>query len=218
MWFEQDYFEQYGSHDRGYVSQRENPSFAKRLHELAILGVVGGRLLDIGCAYGFFVAMAEHAGYQCYGVDISLHALSEARKHTQGRLLRLDASRDPLPFPSSSFDVVAYLNTLEHLENYHFSVREALRVLSPGGLVLVFVPLRRRWFTDDTHVNYFTLDSLRFVLERIGFEIVRIGEERGRWSPLFAGLRLLLRADTAFNHVPKGCGSFLACYARKPRC
>ncbi len=211
-----DYFAEYGSAGGCYEQQRDNPTFLKRIRELAALGVTGGNFLDISCAYGFFLALAEESGFQAYGIDISPHALKEARRYTRALLLCLDVSRHPLPFVSNCFDVITYMNTLEHLENYYASLCEALRTLKPGGLVHIYVPVRSRWLTDSTHVNYFTLDSLRFVLKRIGFEIVRIGEERGRWSAIFAASRLALRGNTNFNYVPRGLGSFIACYARKP--
>ena len=214
--YEQDYFEEYGSGSRCYEQQRDNPTFAKRIRELTALGATGGRFLDVGCAYGFFMALAERSGFQGYGIDISRHALQEARHYTQGLLLRLDVSRHPLSFASNCLDVITYMNTLEHLGNYHASLREALRTLKPGGLVHIYVPVHGRWFGDDTHINYFTLDSLRLVLEQIGFEIVKMGEERGRWSRIVAGLRLISKGNTNFNYVPAGLGSFIACYARKP--
>lgn len=216
MPYEQDYFERYGSADRRYEQQRDNPTFAKRIRELTALGVTEGHFLDIGCAYGFFMSLAEKSGFQSYGIDISRHALQEARHYTQGLLLCLNVSCHPLPFADNRFDVITYMNTLEHLGNYHASLREARRTLKPGGLLHIYVPVHGRWFTDDTHINYFTLNSLRFVLERIGFEIVKMGEERGRWSRIFAGLRLIFKGNTNFNYVPAGRGSFIACYARKP--
>jgi SAM-dependent methyltransferase len=216
MSFEQAYFEEYSSAGRCYEQQRDNPTFAKRIRELAALGVKGGRFLDIGCAFGFFMALAEKSGFRTYGIDISRYALQEARRYTEGFLLCLDVSHDPLPFASNCFDAITYMNTLEHLENYHTSLREALRTLRPGGFVHIFVPVRGRWLTDHTHINYFTLDSLCLVLKRIGFEIVKIGEERGRWSRVFAGLRLIFKGNTDFNYVPARLGSFIACYARKP--
>ncbi len=217
MSFEQDYFGEYGSASGCYEQQRDNPTFAKRLQELGALGVTEGRFLDIGCAYGFFMALAEKSGFQSYGIDISRHALREARRYTQGLLLRLDISRHPLPFASNCFNVITYMNTLEHLENYHASLCEALRTLKLGGLFHIYVPIYGRWLSDDTHINYFTSNSLRFVLERIGFEIVKMGEERGRWSRIFAGLRLIFKGNTNFNYVPERWGSFLACYAQKRR-
>ena len=182
MPYEQDYFAEYGSAGESYDQQRHNPTFGKRIRELAALGITQGRFLDIGCAYGFFVALAEQSGFQGCGIDISPHALQEAQRNSQGLFLCLDVSRHPLPFGNDCFHVITYMNTLEHLESYAASLREALRTLKPGGLVHVYVPVRGRWLTDATHVNYFTLDSLRFVLEHMGFEIARIGEERGRWS------------------------------------
>ena len=216
MPFGQDYFKKYGSVGQDYEQQQDSPTFAKRISELADLGVAGGRLLDVGYAYGFFMALADKSGFRTYGIDISSHALQEARRYTHGLLLYLDVSRCPLPFANNSLDVITYMNTLEHLQNYYASLCESLRVLKPGGVVHIYVPVYGRWCTDGTHINYFTLDSLHFVLERVGFEVIRMGEERGRWSPIFAGLRFIFRGNTNFNYVPTGLGSFIACYARKP--
>ena len=88
--YEKDYFGQYGTTGRSYCAQSENPTFAKRLRELKALGISSGRILDIGCAFGFFLAMAEASGFGVCGVDVSRHALREARRSTRGLLLWLD--------------------------------------------------------------------------------------------------------------------------------
>jgi len=107
------------------------------------------------------------------------------------------------------------LNTLEHIPNYLHVLKEIRKSLSKNGLLLIFVPTGNRWLTDETHINYFTTKSLRFVLEQLGFQIIRIGEEGGKLQIPLGLLRFLLRGNANFNFVLEKTGSFISCYATK---
>ncbi len=208
------YFAEYGG-GTGYEKQRENPTFDKRLKELTFLGYKKGKLLDAGCAFGFFLAKAEKAGFQTFGVDISQFAINKARKNCEAKLFQLDISKEKLPFQSNFFDVVTMFDTLEHLENYSFSLKEVWRVLKKGGVLHIHTPVGERWTQDPTHINYFPAKILKLILEGNKFKILRIGEEGGRFQNLFGVLRLIIKRNTLFNFVPKNTGSFVSCYAKK---
>lgn len=208
------YFAEYGG-GAGYEKQKDNPTFDKRLKELAFLGYEKGRLLDLGCAFGFFLAKAEKAGFQTFGVDISKFAINKAKKNCAAKLYQLDISQNELPFATNFFDVITMFDTLEHLENYSFTLKEAHRVLKKGGVLHIHTPIGERWMVDLTHLNYFPTKILKLVLERFGFKVLRIGEEGGKFQIIFGILRLITRGNTFFNFVPAGTGSFVSCYAQK---
>lgn len=88
-------------------------------------------LLDLGCGGGL---LAPHVtGYRHVGVDLSTSALAIAATHGI-EAVRADVSA--LPFPDDSFDVVAAGEIFEHVDDLEATVREAARVLRPGGTVV----------------------------------------------------------------------------------
>lgn len=199
----------------GYESQADNPTYEKKAKEIIALGYKKGKVLDIGCAYGYFLRQFEMNGFTTYGIDISTHALKEAKKNCLAKLFMVDVSREKIPLDNVSIDVIVEMFLLEHLENYFHCLQETYRVLKKGGLLFIYLPTERRWFNDKTHINLFTLHSLRFILEKLRFRILKLGEEGGQWQIPLGLARLIFQGNTYFNFVPSGTGSFICCYAVK---
>ena len=211
---DEEYFAEYGG-GTGYEKQRDNPTFDKRLKELATLGYRDGKLLDLGCAFGYFLAKAEKTGFTTYGVDISRFAIQKASENCAAKLCQLDISKQKLPFASNFFNAVTMFDTLEHLENYSFALKEVHRVLKKGGVLHIHTPVGERWMGDPTHLNYFPAKILKLILERLEFKILKTGEEGGRFQIPFGIVRLITKGNTFFNFVPTDTGSFVSCYAKK---
>lgn len=92
----------------------------------------GAELLDVGCGGGL---LAPHVhGYRHVGVDLSETALAVAAEHGV-EPVRADVAA--LPFDDERFDVVVAGEILEHVEDPEVVVAEALRVLRPGGTLVI---------------------------------------------------------------------------------
>lgn len=97
-----------------------------------------GRLLDVGCGSGLLVHQALQSGWEATGVEISPLACRRAKEE-----FGLDLFQGELAeacFPEAAFDVVTFVDVLNHLDDPLGQLREVHRVLKPGGLLVVRVP------------------------------------------------------------------------------
>ncbi len=94
----------------------------------------GSLLLDLACGAGLLAPHVAPLGHRHVGLDLSPTALPQARDHGV-RVVRGDVTR--LPFPDAVADVVVAGEVLEHVTDLAGTVREACRVLRPGGTLVV---------------------------------------------------------------------------------
>ena len=160
------------------------------LEELARM-VKGRRLLDVGCATGFFLEAARTRGWDVRGLEASEYASDYARRELHLEVLTASIVSPPEGLPQ--FDVVTLWDTIEHLDRPDLALTNIRRLLDPKG-VLVFSTgdyaslLRRltgkRWrlFGDPTHNFFFDEKTLHRMLLRAGFEVSRVTRRGKRVS------------------------------------
>jgi 2-polyprenyl-6-hydroxyphenyl methylase/3-demethylubiquinone-9 3-methyltransferase len=93
----------------------------------------GAVLVDIGCGAGLLAPHVAGKGYTHVGVDLTASALAQAAAHGV-RAVRGDATA--LPLPDGCADVVSAGELFEHVPDLPAAVREACRVLRPGGVLV----------------------------------------------------------------------------------
>ncbi len=208
------YFKHYGSGKINYQEYKNNPTFNKVAAEIIFLGFKG-KILDIGCAKGYFLEICRKNGFQVFGVDISDYIVKAAKSYLGSKdLYKADLSNDKLPFPNNYFDVVTMIDSLEHIENPQHALREAHRLLKKGGLLCIRLPDFIKCIKEETHVNFYTPLSLKVILQKHRFKLVKMGQEGGILQIPFGLARLLLRGNTLFNYVPFKA-SYISCYSVK---
>ncbi len=149
------------------------------------------RLLDIGCGQGrLLICCAGMPNIQFTGADIRAASLPSARAYGYASVLVVNAAHG-LPFTSDAFDIVVCNHILENLRHPETLVDAAERVLIPGGLLLVGVPICSRWDRlrtkrDDVpqEPRFLTVESLELLLRRFRIEDLRgFTSLAGCWLP-----------------------------------
>jgi len=160
-----------------YVRDKEalQRNFRDRVADLRRLKP-SGRLLEIGCAYGFFLELArEH--WDARGIDVTAEGVAYARD-----VLGLDAIEgDWLAAPEEpeAYDVICMWDVIEHLPNPVRMIEKAGRALKPGGILVMTTgdvgSVMARWRGDrwrlihpPSHLYYFTPATLGRALEAGG--------------------------------------------------
>lgn len=149
--------------------------------------LVGRTLLDLGCGMGTFTIEAAARGAHAIGVDPAPAALRAARavaaaeQADRAQFLRADAAR--LPVHDAAADVVLAADLTEHLDDVTLAriLREAGRVLRPGGQLVLYTPDRQHAFErlrargimkqDPSHIGVRTRAELRSAVETAGFTV-----------------------------------------------
>lgn len=154
-----------------------------------LLGSVGGsrgaHVLEVGCGTGRWLELLQVTGCQIAGLDPSTEMLRRASARLNGDLRT--GSAEALPWEDASFDHVLYINALHHFTQPADALREAYRVLRPGGRILSIGldphPGDHRWYVYEFFPSTLALDLARFPsreqrtrwLEEAGFADLGIG-------------------------------------------
>lgn len=200
------------------------------LHQLVGM-VKGKRVLDLGCGDGLLTcALAGHGAY-AVGIDADRRMLVAA----QSRAARPDSRRafvegrvEYLPFPDGVFDVVVAVTVLCFVSNSSLGVQEAVRVLRPGGRLVIgelgrwnVWAARRRirvWLGSELWkgARFRTAGELRSLLERAGIDVAVV---RGAvyYPPVGWMARILAPADRWFGAVTTIGAAFIGVAGSKNR-
>ena len=136
---------------RGEPSYVWRAGQARRLEMiLASAGeLMRGRVLENGCGVGMYAERLGQYSGEVIGLEYDFARAVEA----QGRAPRIvNAAGENLPFPRESFDLILSHEVLEHVADDRRAVREMVRVLQTGGMLVVFVP--NRGYPFETHGIY----------------------------------------------------------------
>jgi SAM-dependent methyltransferase len=183
-YYTDDYFS--GGHADGYadylgaepVLRRE---FARTV-DLLRRYRAGGRLLELGCAYGFFLLEAAR-DFDVTGIELA----AAAAAHGRGRGLNvLQGYVDEDNFQRAGHvDVIVMLDVIEHLPNPRETLALCQRFLNPGGIVAIttgdfgslaarLAGARWRLMTPPQHLSFFTVPGLRALASDVGLSMVHV--------------------------------------------
>lgn len=142
--------------DTPKAALRGEPSYVWRSGQDRRLGFIrrharldGARILDIGCGIGTYVRAFRRSSEHVVGIDIDEERVREGAATTPNLML---AVSERLPFRDASFDVVLLNEVIEHVADDAWTLREACRVVRPGGHIFIYAP--NRLYPFETHGVY----------------------------------------------------------------
>ncbi len=131
----------------GHPSQIWTRGLERRLELLRRhVDLEGKRILDIGCGVGAFVRRLGEFSSDIVGTDVDRESVRRGGEALPNLALALG---EHMPFKGGSFDVILLHEVLEHVDNDVETLREARRLLAPGGRIVVFCP--NRLYPFETH-------------------------------------------------------------------
>ncbi len=186
--YQEEYWESDRAKDFGYTEYlREKPLYERTYRRRAEIierykrGFTG-RVLDVGCAAGFFLSVMQERGWETTGVEISGKMVEYAREEgglpdvRHGDLLSVD-------LPEQTFDVITFWDVIEHLEDPVAHLARARDLLHRNGLLLIETQnvragfarlLGKKWqhYKHEEHLYHFHPATLAALVEQAGLEIV----------------------------------------------
>lgn len=175
--------------DSSYASLSDNRAkqryvyvnFENKLDQIE--GRVGkrGKLLDIGCSFGFFLDAARKRGWAVEGIDMSAYAVEYA-----GSRLNLPVKNGCITeadFAKQSFDVITMWDVIEHLANPKETLKGVSECLKGDGMLVVSTPdvdsfrarlEGKRWrvWVPPDHLLYFSPRTMGRLCELCNLEII----------------------------------------------
>jgi len=141
----------------------------------------GGNVLDIGCFCGYFLKALSNNKWRCFGVELSKWGCNYIKKNFgleifNGNLFQAN-------YPDKYFDLITMWDVLEHLYNPKETFSEINRILQDNGILCFVVPninslmariFRSKWWSlIQPHVYYFTPHTIKEMLHKTGFRIIK---------------------------------------------
>jgi len=205
-----------------FVSAEESAFAAETYRRLlrTVLARLSGRTnaLDVGASDGTFLQALLDEGFEnVVGIEPAAASAEAAPESVRSRI-RVEPFRRA-SLEGESFDLVTAFQTLEHVSDPAQAVRDAYELLEVGGAILVVVHNRRALLNrlagrrspifDVEHVQLFSLQSIRELLRRAGFEDIRVAGVTNRYplrywfklAPLPAGLKSSLLARLEHSRI-----------------
>lgn len=192
--YDEGYWRSTNPKQRGYADYaRESrlylKTFARRMRLVARHLPPRARILDVGCAAGYFLQVARSAGHDVHGVEMSRAIAGEAVTALGADRVHIGTLDDAIAtkgHADGSFDLVTLWDVVEHVPEPQPLLRTIRRLLKPSGRLLLETQnvssrwarlLGPRWhhYKHDEHLYHFDPRTIRRLLDECGFDVLALG-------------------------------------------
>jgi 2-polyprenyl-3-methyl-5-hydroxy-6-metoxy-1,4-benzoquinol methylase len=216
--YDEGYWKSANPKARGYADYAREAdlylkTFDKRMRLVARHLPPHARVLDVGCAAGYFLRVAQRHGHDVHGVEMSaaiageaVRALGADRVHV-GTLDDAIAAKGHAP---GSFDLVTLWDVVEHVPEPQPLLHTIHGLLKPTGRLLLETQnvgsrwarlLGRRWhhYKHDEHLYHFDPRTIRRLLDDCGFDVLELGS---RYAGKYVSFAFLAERAGRLGRVP----------------
>jgi len=172
-----------------------------------------GKILDIGCADGYFLSFARERGWITYGVEISDFPLRKARESLGSKYV-FGVPLKMVNFPPNYFDVISMWDVLDHLMDPLGELIEIRRILRKKGLLIIRVRnmsfhmsinrlVKKNLFQiikQPTIIHLFGFDNknIKVMLEKANLSKLKIGNSKLTLGDPYSQIKFLGSCTTNF--------------------
>lgn len=181
--YSEEYYKSWGisgTSENEVSKQMKIDTFLLRLKEIQKY-VKKGKVLDVGCATGFFLEAAKKLGYEPFGIELSEYSSSLA-KNKFGASVIFHGKLEDCDFSPETFDVITMFDLIEHVRVPAETLALATRLLKPGGIIMITTPdnkslskkvMGKKWtHYKKEHFYYFNLHSLNYIAEKNKLDLI----------------------------------------------
>ena len=177
----------------------------KEMVELGVMSLNGqrkGRLLDIGCGSGAFLAKMRELGWDVAGVEFDRQAIKVTQEHFGLNIY--EGTLEEIGFFDNEFDALTINHVIEHFSNPITTLKECYRILKPGGKLVVITPNIEslgaclfdgawRGWEAPRHFHLFSPCTLRNCAEQARLQVVKLFTTSRNARGIWATSRLIRR-------------------------
>lgn len=196
----EDYWQSESPKTKGYSDYAKDADLYlktfRRRHRLVRRYLPQGqaRILDVGCAAGYFLRVMAEKGHEVRGVEVSDAIAARAVEHLGADRVHIgtldSVPEDKQGYARGSFDLVTMWDVIEHVPDPKQLLEEAKAMLRPGGHLILetqnvdsrfatLLGLKWHHFKHQEHIFHFNPGTVRRVLEQAGFEVVKLTSSFG---------------------------------------
>ena len=196
--YDEDYWQSDSPKTKGYAKYADEAplylkTFERRLRFVRKYVPEHGKILDVGCAAGYFLRVMREHGYDGYGVEVSAAIASEAQRHLgedRVHVGMLHEVPDDERYRRGSFDLVTMWDVVEHVPDPQELLRQARAMLKPGGMLILetqnvdsrfakFLGPKWHHFKHEEHIYHFNQATIRRALDQAGFDVTQLTSSFG---------------------------------------
>lgn len=166
----------------------------KYKYEKACNGIRRGKILDIGCGVGDFLAKAKDEGWKIKGIELDLDARNQAEKKLKTIILPPERISE---LEDNYYDVVTMWHVLEHVSDLKEEISQLERLVKPGGRLVIAVPnhqsydakhYKDKWgaYEVPRHLYHFSQDAIANIFKDSQFKLEKI--ERMSWDSYYVSI------------------------------
>ena len=216
--YNETYWKSNNPKERGYADYTKESAlylktYKKRMKLVSKWLPEKGRILDVGCAAGYFLRIAEQHGHDVHGVELSQAIAPEAiRSLGADRIYNgsLDDAVTARGWQEQSFDLITIWDVIEHVPEPQSLLASIKKLIKPGGKLLLETQnvasmlankLGKRWhhYKHDEHLYHFNPTTITRLLTDCGFKVLTCGSS---YAGKYVSFGFLAERATRLGTIP----------------